>query len=169
VQLLYELDFREANAHAQEGLRGANRARSLDPDAERLEDKIHFRANGKGCVHFHIASVQPDVGNGSLDAHVVGLGSKLRAARTTKPRALPPLFPRGIIPGTVRDTVRGRRPAPLHRRARLLAGEDSRRHRRRCWSLAPSQVVWDRYPGPRAPPTISFSSSSWHCEIAGKL
>jgi hypothetical protein len=95
----------------------ANRARSLDPDAERLEDNIHFRANGKGCVHFHIASVQPDVGNGSLDAQVVGLGSKLRAARTTKPRALPPLFPRGIIPGTIRDTVRGRRSfaaAPRH-------------------------------------------------------
>ena len=101
LHLLYRFDFREANAHAQEGVRGANRARRLNPDAERLEYKSHFRAGGKRCVHFHIASVQPDVGNGSLDAHVVGLGSKLRAARTTKPRTLPPLFPR--------DTLRGRR------------------------------------------------------------
>ena len=113
MQLLYELDFREANAHAQEGLRGANRARSLDPDAERLEYKIHFRADGKGCVHFHIASVQADIGNVSPHERVVSLDSKLRAPGTTKPGTLPPLFPGG----TIRDTVHGRRSfatAPRH-------------------------------------------------------
>src|SRR6266852_5512088 len=108
VQLLYGFDFREANAHAQEGVRGANRAPSLYPDAERFEYEIHFRADGKRCVHFHIASVQAHVGNGSPNAHVAGLGSKLRAARTTKPGALPPLFPRDSLRSTVRgSTVRG--------------------------------------------------------------
>ena len=97
MQLLYELDFREANAHAQEGVRGANRARSLNPDAERFEYKSHFRAGGKRCVHFHIASVQADIGNGSPHARVVSLDSKLRAPRTTKPGTLPPLFPGKIV------------------------------------------------------------------------
>src|SRR6266851_9301190 len=78
VQLLYGFDFREANANAQEGVRGANRSRSLYSDAERFEYKIHFCADGKRSVHFHIASVQTDVGNRSPDAHVAGLGSKLR-------------------------------------------------------------------------------------------
>src|SRR5216684_759002 len=55
-----------------------------------------------------------------------------------------------------------RRSVQLHLRARLparipLAGEDSPRSRRRCWSLASSRVVRDRYAGPRAPPTICFS------------
>src|SRR5260221_6452 len=47
---MYRLDFREANAHAQKGVRDANRARSLDPDAERFEYKIHRCADGKGWI-----------------------------------------------------------------------------------------------------------------------
>jgi hypothetical protein len=83
----------------RKGVRGANRARRLNQDAERLEYKSHFRAGGKRCVHFHIASVQADVGNGSPHARVVSLDSKLRAPRTTKPGPLPPLFPSKIVRG----------------------------------------------------------------------
>src|ERR1700724_3787466 len=136
LHLLYRFDFREANAHAQEGVRGANRARRLNPDAERLEYKSHFRAGGKRCVHFHIASVQADVGDGSPHARVVSLDSKLRAPRTPKPRALPPLFRTRHYSGRYsrhrpRPPGLRRRPAPLHRRARLFACRESRRPRPR--------------------------------------
>src|SRR5271169_3516719 len=58
LQLLFGRGFRETDAHAQERVRRANRARSLNPDAERLEHKFHFRADGKRGVHFQIASMQ---------------------------------------------------------------------------------------------------------------
>src|SRR6266699_4153267 len=100
LHLLYGFDFREANAHAQGGVRGANLAGSFYPDAERFEYQIHFRADRKRCVHFHIASVLADVGNGSPPANVAAVGSNLRAARTTKPGAFPPLYPRDAVRGS---------------------------------------------------------------------
>src|SRR5437899_14921 len=100
LHLLYGFDCREANAHAQGGIRGANLAGSFYPDAERFKYKIHFRIDGKRCVHFHIAAVLADVGNGSPPANVAALGSNLRAARTTKPRAFPPVYPRGAVRGS---------------------------------------------------------------------
>src|SRR5271156_4747458 len=95
LQLFFGFDLSETDTHAQERIRGANRARSLNADAKRLEHKVYFRANGKRGVHFHIASMRADVGEGSPHAHVVAVGTKLHAARAAKPEVLAALFPCG--------------------------------------------------------------------------
>src|SRR5208282_2413350 len=97
LQQLFWFDYRETDAHAQERVDDANRARGLNPDTDRLEHKVHFRADGKRSVHFHVASLHADVGEGRRHADVGDGRWERHPGRTANPGACAPLVPRGAV------------------------------------------------------------------------